>query len=652
MLYSQLIRIYIFYLLIIMNKKSKIEKIFRTSTVFDIIPPKRWWEENNADENDIENDAQSDSSNNDQSSEIDLSNNKNIKKFTTLEHCGVVFPQAYIPHGIHIKYKGNPIKLNVYSEELASFWAQILDNDLSMKEIPRANFFKAFKQSLKDEIFKDSTLEDFDFSPIYEYILANRLKNKNKSKEEKGIEKQKKQEQNEYYGLALVDGFPEKVSNYIVEPPGIYRGRGDHPGCGRIKPRILPEDVTINVGYDNPVPICNLPGHCWKEVINNENCTWLSMYKEEKNTKYLFLSGNSQFKGKSDLKKYEKAKKLKSLIGMIREDYNKNMNSNSIEKKQLGVATYLIDILALRVGNEKGSDEADTVGCCSLRVEHIKLNGVNESNPNDVTFDFLGKDSIQYLKTVELDSLVVCCMREFIKGKKGSDDLFELINAGKLNDYLKSLYKNLSAKVFRTYNASHTLQKELDKYEEVVNNRNTLKIAQEEKIEFYNNANRQVAILCNHQKAVGKNFESATLVLNQQLKENLEYLEEIREHLESFKSKGKSKKKVVSSSKNNEEEEEDDGKSKRVKRIFPDSIEKTRKVVEKLEEKITKLEKTINNREDNKQIALNTSKLNYMDPRITVSWCKKYEVPIEKVFPKSVLDKFPWAMYTNPDYKF
>ena len=35
---------------------------------------------------------------------------------------------------------------------------------------------------------------------------------------------------------------------------------------------------------------------------------------------------------------------------------------------------YFIDKLALRAGNEKDSDEtADTVGCCSLRVEHISM---------------------------------------------------------------------------------------------------------------------------------------------------------------------------------------------------------------------------------------------------------------------------------------
>ena len=39
--------------------------------------------------------------------------------------------------------------------------------------------------------------------------------------------------------------------------------------------------------------------------------------------------------------------------------------------RQRAVALYFIDKLALRAGNEKDDDEADTVGCCSLRVEHI-----------------------------------------------------------------------------------------------------------------------------------------------------------------------------------------------------------------------------------------------------------------------------------------
>jgi DNA topoisomerase-1 len=39
-------------------------------------------------------------------------------------------------------------------------------------------------------------------------------------------------------------------------------------------------------------------------------------------------------------------------------------------------------------------------------------------------------------------------------------------------------------------------------------------------------------------------------------------------------------------------------------------------------------------REDLKTVALGTSKINYLDPRITVAWCKTHEVhPIHKEVP-------------------
>jgi DNA topoisomerase IB len=39
----------------------------------------------------------------------------------------------------------------------------------------------------------------------------------------------------EKYGFAMVDGVKEKVGNYMIEPPGLFRGRGDHPRTGCIK---------------------------------------------------------------------------------------------------------------------------------------------------------------------------------------------------------------------------------------------------------------------------------------------------------------------------------------------------------------------------------------------------------------------------------
>lgn len=43
------------------------------------------------------------------------------------------------------------------------------------------------------------------------------------------------------------------------------------------------------------------------------------------------------------------------------------------------------------------------------------------------------------------------------------------------------------------------------------------------------------------------------------------------------------------------------------------------------------MERDMQTKEDLKTVALGTSKINYMDPRITVAWCKRNEVPIEKV---------------------
>lgn len=242
----------------------------------------------------------------------------------------------------------------------------------------------------------------------------------------------------------------------MVEPPGIFRGRGEHPLSGMIKSRILPEHVTINVGLDDPVPICPLPGHCWKDVLHNNEATWLAYYKDEnkdKSNKYVFLAANSTFKGSNDFKKYEKARKLKNMIEEIRGDYLKKLDDKDNDNRQLGVATYLIDKLALRVGNEKGEDEADTVGCCSLRVEHIHLD-----EDNHIILDFLGKDSMRYYNRVLIEPKVYENLAKFMRGKNKEDNLFDLVNASKLNDYLKSLMPGLSAKVFRTYNASYTLQ--------------------------------------------------------------------------------------------------------------------------------------------------------------------------------------------------
>jgi DNA topoisomerase-1 len=589
------------------KKKSKVTKLLTTTSLNDVVQINKWWEKPIDEENDKN------------------SEDEEAGKWKHMEHNGVLFPAEYEPHNIKIKYKGEPIDLNPEQEEVVTFWAQVLDTDFAKKEITIRNFTKELRKVLPEK-YKNASLSDFDFTAIKEYLDKKREKNKNKTTEEKKADKEKRQKLMDYYGWALVDGSCEKMANFLVEPPGLFRGRGEQPLSGTIKKRIYAEDITLNVGDDEPVPICTQPGHCWGEIVNNNEGTWLAYYKVRKNTKYVFLSSSSKFKGMSDYKKYEKAKKLKNCIDIIRKDYYQKLEDKDPENRQLGVATYLIDRLALRVGNEKGEDEADTVGCCTLRVEHIKF----EDN-NVITFDFLAKDSMQYHNTVEIDEIVYENLKKMTKGKDKSQDLFDLINASKLNDYLKQLMDGLSAKVFRTYNASFVLQQQLNKKEFNLNDDINKKIT------YYNEANRQVAIMCNHQRTVPKTYtvksEQMTLALN----ENKKYLEELRDYVKNFK---KSKNKYK------------DSKTDIIKKVFPANKEKAEAALKKLEEKVENMSSKLKERENNKTVALGTSKLNYMDPRITVSWCKKNEVNIEKIFSKSTRDKFPWAMYTGPDYNF
>lgn len=74
--------------------------------------------------------------------------------------------------------------------------------------------------------------------------------------------------------------------------------------------------------------------------------------------------------------------------------------------------------------------------------------------------------------------------------------------------------------------------------------------------------------------------------------------------------------------------------------------------INKKKEQIAKAEVNAKVREDLKTVALGTSKINYLDPRITVAWCKRNEVPMEKIFNKSLLSKFFWSMDAPPDFKF
>ena len=83
----------------------------------------------------------------------------------------------------------------------------------------------------------------------------------------------------------------------------------------------------------------------------------------------------------------------------------------------------------MRAGNEKEEGEtADTVGCCSLRFEHVKLYEQKDGKDCVVAFDFLGKDSIRYYNEVSVEKRVFKNLQLFVENKSPGDDLFDRLN--------------------------------------------------------------------------------------------------------------------------------------------------------------------------------------------------------------------------------
>ena len=66
------------------------------------------------------------------------------------------------------------------------------------------------------------------------------------SKEQKQQLKEKNEKIVAEYGYCLIDGHKQKIGNFRIEPPGLFRGRGDHPKQGMLKKRVLPKEVIIN----------------------------------------------------------------------------------------------------------------------------------------------------------------------------------------------------------------------------------------------------------------------------------------------------------------------------------------------------------------------------------------------------------------------
>jgi len=394
-----------------------------------------------------------------------------------MKHDGVVF-QEFRHQKIPFVYKGKRIPLDVYGELYMILFMK--HRDKHKDSIFVSNFLSSFSSYIGHRI---TSLRDIDTKA---FVNAT-IKRKKPSAVSNVVTIRNK----------------KYVYNPYIEPPTIFIGRGEHPKRGTIKRPITLQNVSLNM---------------------SNNVPWVAKYTDPltNEPKYVMIKGI-----RDELDKYETARKLYRKLKNMRKKVNQDLKNGD----ECATCVSIIDATCMRAGTEKDtSEEADTVGCCSLRVSHVTL------LPNHtIRFRFPGKDSIMWdtcMKNVD----VYANMKKFLRNKKKDDAIFK-VNPCQVNQYLQSIVPGVSAKCFRTCHASGIMSRRLSSANSV---------------EEFKEANKAVAKKLCHMS--GNTLSCAT------------------------------------------------------------------------------------------------SKTNYIDPRITFGWCKKHNIPVQKVYSKQLLEKHEWASSTSENF--
>jgi len=549
-------------------------------------------------------------------------------KWKKLQHNGILFPPECEKQGITIKIKGETINLDINQEEMIYQWAKKKDTPYAQDKVFQKNFTGDFAKTL-DSKFKKISYEDIDFANAYKIVDKEKDLKEMMTKEDRKALAVKRKELREKlktkYGIAIMDGKEVEVGNYMAEPPGIFIGRGEHPLRGKWKPRVTTKDVTLNLGKDAKKPEGN-----WGKIIHDNDSMWLASWMDflTQKRKYVWLADTAGLKQDRDKEKYEKAVKLGNEIEKIKDRIVKDMKSKDSKINKISTACYLIYRTAMRVGDEKDPDEADTVGATTLRKEHIKI------TTNTIEFDFLGKDSVRWQETVVAeghDKQFHENLKKIIEKKKPKDEIFEGITSRHVNQYYSGIVKGLTAKVFRTYLATTVVKNYLVKHDTIKTK------TPNEKLYHAKLANLEAAKMCNHKRTIPKTYE-------QTLQKKRDSIKKIEKE-QVWKKTQETLKKVESKEPKTDIQKK--SKTKRIKTLN----EQIKKQKSKHKERLQKLELQLDLSEKTKDYAIGTSLRNYIDPRVFKAWTDEVGAEWEKLYTAALQKKFLWVKNEDVEWK-
>ena len=549
-------------------------------------------------------------------------------KWKKLEHNGILFPPDFETKKIKIKIKGENVDLDINQEEMVYQWAKKKDTPYVQDIVFQKNFLADFANTFGSK-YKKLELEDVDFKNAFKVVDKEKDAKELVTKEEKKAlaakRKELREEMKEKFGKGKMDGNEVEIANYMAEPPGIFIGRGEHPLRGKWKPKVTSKDVTLNLGKEAKVPKGD-----WGKIVHDQDSMWMASWTDylTQKRKYVWLADTAGIKQDRDKAKYDKAKKLAQEIETVKTKIVKDMESKDAKIRRISTVCWLIYRTAMRVGDEKDPDEADTVGATTLRKEHVELTS------DAIKFDFLGKDSVRWQETVPAvgnDKQFHANLKELTAKIKPTDEIFGNLTSRDVNEYYKTVVNGLTAKVFRTFSASTVVSKYLNENGDV-----KTKSAME-KLYHAKLANLEAAIMCNHKRTIPKTFEQSLQKKRDTLK--------VAQKSTPWKKNEETLKKVESTkTKTDAQEKKRKERITKIKQMIKKSKTKQKERVEKLQLQLDLTEKT-------RDYNLGTSLRNYIDPRIFKSWTDEVSADWEKLYTSALQKKFLWVKSENESWK-
>ena len=526
----------------------------------------------------------------------------------SLQYNGI-YIAPYDCKGFAIRIKEHTIKLKPESEQMAIALVKKEQSAAPPDKVFYKNFFQDFMEQLKEENPSLAFLEqiqneymnkmendnphekniehqEFDFSEISIHLEQEKSAKLTMTKEERkklaAERKARRETLKEKYGYAVVDGKKIEIANWTAEPSCLFTGRGKHPRRGKWKEGPKEEDIILNLPKDSPRP----PGN-WKDTVWEPEKMYIAKWQDKLTgkIKYVWFSDSAFFKQRKEEEKFDKAEKLGNVIPKVKEHIVKNLDAEDDERRRVATVCWLIFALNMRVGDEKDPGEADTVGAITLRREHIKI------ERDVLRFDFLGKDSVRWIKSINAPPILISNIEHYSKVCK--EYLFEGIDSKKVSRFLSDQMKGLTAKMFRTWRTTTVVKEYLDNCGAKKEDAEYVKV-------FHGKmANLEGAKVANHKRMIPANF-------NERLAKKEAGFKELEVQLEEKRKQGK----------------------------------KTDAILNRIEKTKLDLELT----EKTKEYNLGTSLKSYIDPRVYVEWAAKVDFNLEKLYSKTLRKKYSWAL--------